>query len=192
MLHLADRTFAPPARGRDLVPRAAIGAEPPARVPVHQRLCRREHARFFRRHEPARRDRAQVDQFEVVAAGDDENPTVKKAVARVGLLLDRLVADEGGEDWRAFGRDAEQRLDLRPAEPFDLAHRQQRLEPRAGLEEHRHVARDDNRARIAPGAQARHLVGVLAPVGEAIERIGGEAESLQRRQRRGRRPAAQG
>ena len=73
----------------------------------------------------------------------------------------------------------------RPAEPFDLAHRQQRLEPRAALEEHRHVARNDNRARVAAGAQARDLVRVLAPVGEAVERIDGEAEALQRRRRRG-------
>ena len=150
---------------------------------MHQRLCRPQHARLPGRNQAAGRNRAQVDQLEIVAAGDDENPSVEKAVARVRLFLDCLIAEQRGEDRRAVRHGAHQRLDSRPAEPFDLSHRQERLEFSAGLEEQRHVAGNQNRARVVAGAEARDLVRVIAPVGKAVERIGGEAETIEPHQR---------
>ena len=138
---------------------------------------------FPGRDQAAGGNRAQVDQLEIIAAGDDENPPVEKTVARVRLFLDRFVAEQRGEDRRAVGHDAHERLDSRPAEPFDLAHRQEGLEFGAGLEEQRHVAGNQYRACVVAGAETRDLVGVIAPVGKAVERIGGEAETIEHRQR---------
>ena len=129
------------------------------RVPVHERLGGGEHRRLVARHEPADRDRAEVDELEIVAARHDQNPPVEKAVARVGALLDRLVGQEGGEDRRAVGQEPEQRLDLRAAERLDLADRQERIEPGRGVAQHRHVAGDEERASVLGGAQAATSAG---------------------------------
>ncbi len=84
-------------------------------MPVHQRLGRRQHRRLVLRHEAAHRDRAQVDELQVLATRHDQNPPIEKAVAGVRAQFDSLVRQEGDEDGRAVRREAQERFDLRPA-----------------------------------------------------------------------------
>ena len=50
------------------------------------------------------------------------------------------------------------------------------------MSEHGHVARDQDRSRVGAGAQTGDLGRVVAPVGRAVERIGDEGETIERRQ----------
>ena len=149
------------------------------RVPVHQRLGRGQHRGLLGRQETAHGDRSQVDEFQVFATRDDQNPPVEKAVARVRAHLHRRVRHERGEDGRAAGREPEQRLDLRPSERLDLAHRQEGIEPGLAVAQHRHVAGDQKRARVIAGVQAGDLGWVLAPIRSTVDPIDGKAEAFE-------------
>ena len=149
-----------------------------ARVPVHERLGRRQHRRLVLRHEAAHRDRSQVDELQVFATRHDQNPPIEKAVARVRAQFDRLVRQQADEDWRAVGRKAQERFDLRPAKRFDLAHRQERIESLLGIAQDRHVAGDQERARVLAGAKAGNLDRVLAPIRSAIKIIDDIAQAF--------------
>jgi hypothetical protein len=58
------------------------------------------------------------------------------------------------------------------------------VELRSLLDEHRHVTRNEDDSGVWASPQAGDLVGVFAPVGEAVERIGDEAKTIEVRQRR--------
>ena len=147
-------------------------------MPGHQRLGGPEHARFRGRHEAAGGDRAQVDELQVVAAGDDQHAAIEKAVAVVGLFLHRLVGKQRREHRRAARKQAEQRLHARAAERVDFLHRQERLQRALVLAEHRHVAGDEDRAGVRPRAQGGYVRFVVPPVGNAVERVVDEAETI--------------
>ena len=168
-----------PARRRDFIQRAAVGAEAAVRVPVHERLGRGQHRRLLARNQVADRDRSEVDELEVVASRRDQDPPVEEAVARVRAQLDRLVGQEGGEDWRAARREAQQRLDLRAPKRFDLADRRERIEPGLANAQHGHVAGDQERPSVVAGAQAGDLGRILASIGRAVEPIDGKAEAFE-------------
>ena len=153
-----------------------------ARVPVHERLGRRQHRRLVLRHEAAHRDRAQVDELQVLATRHDQNAPIEKAVARVRALFDSLVRQKSDEDRRAAGREAQERFDLRPAKRLDLAHRQERIESLLGIAQYRHVASDQERARILAGPKAGDLDRVLAPIGSAIKPVDDIAQAFKTRQ----------
>ena len=153
-----------------------------ARVPVHQRLGRRQHRRLVLRHEAADRDRSQVDEFQVFATRYDQNAPVQKTVAGVRAQFDSLISQQSDEDWRAVGRKTQERFDLRPAKVRDLAHRQQRIESLLGIAQQRHVASDQERTRILAGPQASNLDRVLTSIGSAIKPIDDVAQALKSRQ----------
>ena len=134
------------------------------------------------RDQPLRGDRAQIDQGEVVAAGDDQLPPVEEAVAVVGDLLDRAVRQQRREHRRAGGFDPEQRLEPRAAEAFDFGEREERRRGRRAARQNRHVARDQHRLRVRPGAQRGDRGVVVAPLRDAVERRAAKAE--RRRARR--------
>ena len=153
-----------------------------AGVPVHERLGRRQHRPLVLRHEAARRDRSQVDELQVFAARHDQNPTIKKAVTGVRAQFDSLISQQTDENWRAARREAQERFDLRPAERFDLAHRQEGIESRLGIAQDRHVASDQERARVLAGSKAGNLDRVLAPIRSAIKIIDDVAQTFKLRQ----------
>ena len=151
----------------------------PPGVPGEQRLGRGQNAGLGRGDEAAGGERADVDHFEIVAAGDDEHAPVEEAVASVRLLDDRVVRQQGGEHRRAAGETPKQRLDPRAAERLDLAERKQRLEAGVALPQHRHVARDHDCARVGARSQRRERGRVIADGGGAVERIVGVAETFE-------------
>src|SRR5580692_3547373 len=178
----ANRAIPPPARHRDLSRRAAIRAEAVARVPVHERLGRRQHRSLVLRHEAAHRDRPQVDELQVFATRDDQNAPIEKAVTRVRVQFDSLVRQKSDKDWRANGRETQERFDLRPAKRRDLAHRKEWIESLFSIPRYRHLASDQERARILAGPQASDLDGTLAPIGSAIEPVDDVAKTFKSRQ----------
>ncbi len=145
---------------------------------MHQRLGLAEHADEIGREQALDHDRAHVEQREVVAARRDHHAPVEEAVAAVGAQFDRFVCEQGGEDRRAVGQKSEQRVEAGRADAGDLIEREQRLEALGALVQNRRVAAKQQRARIGARAQCGEETGVLAAVGDAIERIGDEAERL--------------
>src|SRR3984885_11150291 len=179
---LANRAIPSPARHRDPSERAAIGAEPVTRVPIHERLRRGQHRRLVLRHEAAHRDRAQVDELQILPARHDQNPPIEKAVAGVCALFDSLVRQQSDENWPAVWREAQERLDLGAAKRLDLAHRQEGIESLLGIAQDRHIARDQERARLLADPQASDFDRVLASIRAAIKPIDDIAEAFESRQ----------
>ena len=177
MLRLADVAFAPPARRRDARHRAAIGAMAVAHMPIHQRLGLAEHADQIGRQQALHRDRAHVDQREIVAAGHGHHPPVEKAVAGIGTQFDRPVFQQKCEDRRAAGQQAEQRGLARRAETIGFAQGKERIEAFGALSHDRRVAAEDQRARVGPGALGGQKRLVLALFRDPVERIDREAEA---------------
>ena len=183
MLGLARVALAPPARRGGAGRRAAARAEAIARVPVEQRLRLAERGQRLARDQPLHGDAPQRDQLEVAPPRNDERAPIVEAVARVGDLLDRLVAEREGEDRRAARPEAEQDLGARAAERRRFGEREQRVARARALRQERRVAREQRRARIAPSAQGRDRRRVVAQA-----RGGGRASSRRsRRKERGAR-----
>ena len=147
-----------PARRRNLGQRAAIEQKRRRACQCISAFADPSIAGLPGRDQAAGGNRAQVDEFEIIAARDDENPPVEKAVARVRLLLDRLVGQGARRKPArrpARGRGAPRRA-RRPA--FRSRSSAASVESAPLLEEQRHVAGDQNRACVIAGAEARDLV----------------------------------
>ncbi len=96
------------------------------------------------------------------------------------LLHHSVVAEQGGEHRRSVRQNAKQRLGPRASQRRNLGERQERVEPVRRPHQRRHVARDEDRPRVGPRPQGREGFRVLAPIRGAVERIGGEAQTVER------------
>ena len=88
---------------------------------MHQRLGLAEHADQVGRQQALHRDRAHVDQREVVAIRNHHHPPVEETVAGIGTQFDRPVLQQNRENRRAAGQEAEQRGLARRAEAVGFA-----------------------------------------------------------------------
>jgi hypothetical protein len=175
MLGLAGVAFAPKAGGGAPRGRSAIGAKAVARVPMAHRLGRAEPRHRLRVEEPGGGDGAHVDEFEVLAAGDEKHAPVEEAVAMVLALLHRRVGQPRGEQRRAVVAQAQQDFLRQRPQPLGERGREQGLARLARQD--RHVAGDQKEAGVGPGAQRRDELQVVSLGRQTVERAARERES---------------
>ena len=176
MLRLAGAALPPPPGGRDLSRNPADGAETVARMPIEDGFGLAEDRRHQRRNPALQRDRAQIDELQIVATGHDQFRPIQISVS-VGLLFDCAVGEASGENRRAIGLQSKQGLDPRAAQSIQRRQRKQNLR-RFVTSQDRHFAADYNEARVRALTQTAHGLGIVAQFGDAVERFAGKGKAI--------------
>ena len=139
-------------------------------MPIGRRLRLAEHRENIRRDQPLHRDAAKIHGLQIVSAGYDQQAAVEKAVAEIGLLLDRLLGQQRPIDRRAGGLQTEQDFEPGAAEFLERADGEQRL-ARLAARQDRHVPGDQHGARIGMAPEFGEKSGVVAPLRDPVELI---------------------
>ena len=118
-------------------------------------------------------ERSQVLDTQVVAAGNDDDPSIHETGLGGNFVNARgVVVQQTGE--HGAGRvAAQQHTFANSAETGDVLHREPGVERLAARFQNGHVARDHKRARVRLSAQRLDERGVVAPFGKTIQREAG-------------------
>ena len=142
------------------------------------RLGLAEHGRALRARPALHGDRAQIDQLEVVAAGDDQLAPVEEAVAARRRAARPRSSGSSAANTGAPSGSRPSRLSSRaPPSASTSASGKNGLARRAARQDRHVAARSDDRARPGGARSAATKGGVVAPLGDAVERRAVKAEA---------------